>query len=112
MDGKSILLDQEFREIPFNCTTQPARGLLFQPGKDGMGILSIDINLAHQGKRNSVVDSAILGDIGVTSRLLMGELVTRETYDHKTGVLVLLIQLLQIIILRCKTAFAGCVDDQ
>ena len=79
--------------------------------KDRIGIRTVDVALSHQRESYTVIEAAELFNLLVATRLLVGELVTRETEDDETLIFVLLIEFLQTVVLRCESTLAGGIDN-
>ena len=86
--------------------------LALQPLVDGMSTVAIDLNLRHKGEGDTMVQTAELLYLLVSTRLLMTELVAGEAYDDKSLVLILLVERLEAVVLRGEAALAGGVDDE
>jgi hypothetical protein len=85
-----------------------------EPLEQGAGINILDVDLAHDGEGDAVVDLAELLDIVIGAGLLVAELVAGEAENDEV-VWVLLVdglpQLLKAGVLRGEAALGGRVDD-
>ena len=88
------------------------RSYRLEVGEDGFLCRAVHIDLLHQGKGNPVVETAELLDLLVGAGLLVRELVAGETEDYQAAVLVLLIEGLKAVVLRCESALGGSVDNK
>ena len=77
-----------------------------------MRVISIDLDLLHQGEGDAIVQPAELDDLFVGAGLLMAELVAGEAYDDEALVLVLLVEGLEAVVLGSEAALGRGVDDQ
>ena len=134
LDGFTVLRNQEFGEIPLDVAVllhaladglEESLGSLslqtvvllggslsLQILKDGLGIGAVDIALLHDLECHTIVQLTELFNFAVISRILLLELVTGETDNHQSLVLILLVQFLQSCELGRKTTLAGCVHHQ
>lgn len=104
--------DQKFGEVPLDCIDQDSALLVFQKLKNRVGIVAIDINLAHHQKVHAVVYLAKTCDTMFVIRFLSAKLIARKTDDNQAFVVVFCVQLLQSCKLWCKSAFACGIDNQ
>jgi len=74
-----------------------------------VGVVTIDLDLREHGKSDPEVHCAEVLDLQFRSGFLRTELITRETKDDESLILVRLIEGLEALILRRKTAFTGYV---
>lgn len=104
-----IPTNQEFLKIPLNPLQTHQAGLLFlHPLEQRLRIIPIDLRLAHNGKRDAVVDLAERLDVVIGPGLLTAELVTREAeYREVCGVLFFdgFVELFEPFVLRGEAAF-------
>ncbi|MNR20252.1 hypothetical protein D3C85_1370840 [compost metagenome] len=82
-----------------------------QVAEQRMCIAISNVNLLEHGKRYPVVQRTEGINLIIRSRLLVCELVRRESQDHEILLLISVIQTLQVLILECKTAFTCSVHD-
>ena len=131
----AVASDEELLEVPLDHLEAHKSGLLFlEPLVDGAGLVAVDIDLLHDGERDTIcstasvigvsrmrktgkltVDLAEVLDLIVGSGLLRAELVAREAEeDNIVTVLLLelLVQSLEAGVLRGEAALGGRVDDE
>src|SRR5690554_640484 len=77
-----------------------------------MGMFSVDIHLGKHREGHPIIDFAEITDRFFITRFLTLELVAWKSEHKKILVLELLIQFLQIRILRSKAAFAGGIYNK
>ena len=87
------------------------RSLALKVFENRVGVGAIHVNLGHQREGDTVVEAAELGDLLIAARLLVRELVARETDDDKSLVFVLLVKCLQTIVLWRETALGSGVHN-
>ncbi len=75
-------------------------------------ISGLEAYSGSQRESNTVVHAAKLGNFFVGTGLLVAKLVTGETNHNQTLVFIFLIQGLQAIVLRGKTALGCCIDNE
>lgn len=87
---------------------------MLQPLEQRARLVAIDIRLAKDGERDSVVDLAERLDLLIWAWFLPTELIAGEAEDHEVitvRFLDLFVEFLEAFVLRCETAFGGGVDD-
>ena len=75
-------------------------------------IVTIDFDFFETGKLCAEVQLAELVYRLVSARSLLSKLVAREVEDFETLAVILLVEFLQFIVLRRKTALGGGIDNQ
>lgn len=112
----AILANEELLKVPLDPLQPQQTGfLILEPLVQGASLVTVDVNLGHDGKGDAIIDLAELLDFVVGARLLPTELVAREAQDDKVVRVLLahrLPQFLQAGVLGGKTALGGCVDDE
>lgn len=112
-----ILANQKLLKVPRHLVDEPKHlGFLrCEPLVQRNRTLPIDIDLAHDGERDAVVDLAELLDLVVGARLLARKLVAGEAEDDEVVAVLLAdrgVQLLEARVLARQTAVGGRVDDE
>lgn len=75
----AVTADEELLEVPLDTLDAQDTGLLvLQPVPDGLGLVAVDVDLAQDGKTDTVVDLAKLLNLVVAARVLAGKLVAGE----------------------------------
>jgi hypothetical protein len=112
----AVAADEELFKVPLHALeAQDAGLLLLEPVVEGRGVVAVDIDLAHDGEADAIVDQAKVLDVVVGSGLLAAELVAREAKEYNIVVVLvaeLLVELLESFVLRGETALGGGVDDE
>lgn len=115
LDG-AVPANEELLEVPLDHLDAHDAGLLLlEPLVQVAGSIAVDVDLAHDGEGDAVIDLAEALDVVVGAGLLAAELVAGEAQDDEVvGVLLLdvLVQLLQAGVLRGEAALGGGVDDE
>ena len=112
MDDFSILIDQEFGEVPADITARNILMLRAEIFVKRMGILAIYIDFPKDWEGQPIIELAKLLNFRITARLLLPKLVTGKGQDFQSLLVPGLIKCLEFFILGGKAAFAGCVDHQ
>ena len=86
--------------------------LLLEELKQGVGIGSVDLHFLEAGELSAEVELAELMDALVGAGSLLTELVAGEVEDDEVLRAVLLVEFLQLFILRCEAALGCCVHDE
>ena len=73
---------------------------------------AIDFDFVEHGKAHAIIQLTKATDRLRIPRLLLAELITGKTQHHQALIGVLVMQLLEILILRRQAALAGGVDHQ
>jgi hypothetical protein len=112
----AITADEKLLKVPLDALETEKTGLLvLEPGPEGVGAVTVDLGLLHDGEAHAVVELTELLNVIVGAGLLAAELVAGEAEDHKViGVLALEVgpELLKASILRGEAALGGSVDDE
>jgi hypothetical protein len=112
----SITANEELLKVPLDALeTEETSLLVLEPGPEGVGVVTVDLGLLHDGEAHAVVDLAELLDVIVGAGLLAAELVAGEAEDDKVlRVLGLEVgpELLEAGVLRGEAALGSCVDDE
>jgi hypothetical protein len=104
----ALRVNQELFEIPFDSgQSEDSRLLLLQELEDWMCVVSINFNLLHNLKADTVVPLAKGDNLLFIAWLLSSKLIARESQDHKSLLFILLIQLFQTLILRSESTFSN-----
>ena len=134
LDGLAVFGNEELGEVPedialflyaladtlehsvcrfgFETFVFLGRGLGLEILEDGIGVCAVDITLGHEREGYTVVEAAELFDLLIATRFLVRELVTGESEDDETLVFVFLVQSLQTVVLRRKTALGSGINDK
>jgi hypothetical protein len=80
--------------------------------EERVSIRTVDLYLLEAGELGTEVQLAELMDRVIGARSLLSELIAREVEDDKMLRTILLIELFEFIILRCKAALGGSVHDK
>lgn len=111
----AVAADEELLKVPLDpLHAQEARLLVLEPLEHGLGLVAVDVDLAHDGEGDAVVELAEALDLVVGGGLLAGELVAGEAEDDElvgVGLVEALVQLLQAGVLGREAALGGGVDD-
>ena len=132
----TFLVDEEFGEVPLDvglllivrvCLREhivedvgdgvlhiPAGKtlLLLQELVEGVGIVAVDLDLLEARELRAEVKLTELMDALVCARGLLAELVAGEVENLKALGVILLVELLQLVVLRRKSALCCCIDNQ
>ena len=109
----TVPVDQELGEIPLDrLRSEEAGRCLLQRLEQRMGVQAVDLGFGEHREGDAVVVGAELPDRPLVARLLMAELVARETQHSEAPVTKPPMQLFQPRILRREPAFAGDIDDE
>lgn len=112
----AIAADEELLKVPLDGLDAHDTGLgVLEPLVQGVGAVTVNVNLAQDGERDAVVELAEGLDVVVGAGLLTTKLVAGETENDKVvGVLLpkVLVELLEAGVLWGKTALGGSVDDE
>jgi len=76
-----------------------------------MFIAPLYLNFLRHGKRDTVMVLTKRGDVAFITRLLVAEIIGGATDDHQL-IVKILIELLQLLVLWCKTAFRSSVHNE
>jgi hypothetical protein len=80
----AVTTDEELLEVPLDTLYAEEAGLLvLQPLPDGLGLFTVDLNLAKDGEGDAVVDLAELLDLIVATGILAAKLVAGEAEDDE-----------------------------
>ncbi len=97
----TIAANEEFLEIPGDL---PLLGRLRIERRQVLvkvtGIVTVDFDLFKQRKINAILGAAERLDFRRLARLLATELIARESQHHQSLIMVLLVQFLQLLVLR------------
>lgn len=66
----------------------------------------------HYRETHAIVNVAGLCNVVSAARLLFPKLVTREAKHHQTLSSIFFVECFKSAVLWCKTAMAGCIDDE
>src|SRR5208282_1971309 len=109
----ALPVDQEFGEIPLDrLRAEEAGRFLLQSLIERMGVVAVDVGLGEHRERHVVIVGAELPDRALAARLLMTELVARETQHGKAAAAEATMQRLEPRVLRREAALARDVDDE
>src|SRR6476660_8711896 len=107
LDHLAVLADEELGEVPLDrLRAEDARCFGGEPLPDRRSLGAVDVDLAHHGKRDAVVQLAERRDLVVRPRVLGAELVARKADDDETAVAVRLPELFEACELRREAALA------
>src|SRR6476620_128571 len=112
VDDLAVAVYQELLKIPLHEPRQQSLLKAGQPGVQRMLVPATDIRLGGERKSHAEVALAELGDFGVGSGLLPGELVAGDAEDREAFLAELVVERLQPGVLRRKAALGGHVYDQ
>src|SRR6476661_9669995 len=111
-DNLAVAVYQELLKIPFHEPRQQSLLEAGQPGVQRMLVPAPHIRLGGERKSHAEVALAELGDFGVGSGLLPGELVAGDAEYREAFLAELVVERLQPGVLRRKAALGGHVYDQ
>src|SRR5262249_40663749 len=112
-DDLALAIDEEFREVPRDRTREFRVGLVAREEIiHRVDPLALDHDLREQREGHAVFRAAERLDLGVGSGLLSAELVRRKREDLEALRLVLLVECLEVFVLRCEAALARGVYDE
>ena len=135
-DNLTFLVDEEFREVPFDVGLLFVVGiglgehvvenmgdgvlhipagealLLLEEEVEGIGIVAIDLDLLEARELSAEVQLAELMDALVGAGSLLPELVAREVENLETLGMVFLVEFFQFVVLGCETTLCCRIDDQ
>lgn len=77
-----------------------------------MGSGAVDLDLLSKEKRHAKIELTSSDHTLVCLWLLISKLIARKPDDHESFVSVLLVQLFELLKLRCQSAFRGRIDDE
>lgn len=98
LDHLALLVDEELGEVPLNAFKAEESGLLvLQELEDLVRVGAVNVRLRHDREAHAVVDHTEVRDTIVILRLLLGELVARETKDDKAPVFIVLVELFKAL---------------
>ena len=86
--------------------------LLLEELEEGLGIVAVDLHLLEARELRAVGQLAEVVDALVRTRGLLAKLVSGEVKDLEALLMVLLVELLQLLILRSETTARGRIDDK
>ena len=109
----AMATNEEFLKIPGDV----ARAFGFRDERcqmfvKGVGALAIDFDFFKQVKRHVVIGRAELANVVGRARFLLSELVAGKSEYCETLLGVVLVQRLQLRVLRSQAALAGNIHDQ
>src|ERR1700738_1981093 len=105
-------IDHEFGEIPFDRRAEQPGLLGLQILIERMSVAAVDVDFGKHRKGDGIVAGAELLDLPGVAGFLASELVTRKPENGKAARVKRLMQRLEAIVLRGKSACARGVDDQ
>lgn len=109
----SVLVNQELLKIPLDASEAEQTGLLLlEVDVDGVGIVTVDVDLLENGEGDTVVELAERRDLISRSGLLATKLVAREADDGESLILVLLVDLLEALVLGSEATLGGDVHNE
>src|SRR5580698_9498819 len=104
--------DQKLREVPLNISAgRRIRRLVGQILVQRCRVVALHRNFRHHRKRHVVFRRAERLDLCVRPRLLRAKIIRRDSDDHESLVLELLVRRFQRGVLRSESAAAGNVDE-
>ena len=112
-DHLALSVDQELVKVPLDLTGEFGVGRLAREELEKrIDPLALDDDLREEREADLVLGRAKLLDLLVGPRFLLAEFVGGEGQDREPLILVLLVNRLEILVLRSQAALAGRVDDQ
>jgi len=113
----AVAADEELFKVPLDSLhAEKTRLLGLEPLEQRLGLVAVDVDLAHDGEGDAVVELAELLDVIVGPGLLAAKLVAGEAEDDKVLAVGLgldvLPELLEAGVLRGEAALGGRVDDE
>jgi hypothetical protein len=75
-------------------------------------LVALDRGLGEHRKFDAIGEPAEIGNFLVAARLLLAEIIGRETNDHQPAILKPGIELFQAVVLLGKTTVAGGIDHK
>lgn len=108
-----MLVNQELLKVPLDASEAQQTGLLLlEVDVDGVGVVTVDVDLLENGEGDAVVELAEGGDLVSGSGLLATKLVAGEADDGESLILVLLVDLLEALVLGSEAALGGDVHNE
>lgn len=115
-DDLTVGRDKELFKVPLDALQAEYTGhSVLHPGKDGRGLVAVDVQLAEHGEGNAIVDLAEGLDLVVGTGVLAAELVAGESEDFKVLRVLrleLLVEFLEALELRSEATLGGGVDGE
>lgn len=109
--GDLSILDKELGKVPVDVRDR-GLGVLFEVFPDRLSVFAINVALLGNRKSHSIVELTELKNLIIGPRLLSLKLVARETNDCQSLITILLVQSLEILVLRSQTTLARNIDKQ
>src|SRR5450631_1210940 len=106
------VIDQEFGKIPFDRGAEQPGLRILQIVEQRVRVATIDVDLGKHRKGDGIIAGAELLDLRGVTGFLAPELVTRKPENGKAARVERLMQRLEALVLRGKSARARGVDDQ
>src|SRR6516162_1702797 len=88
LDDSSLLVDQEFGEVPLDGVAKQPAFLVLEELVQRVGAAAVDLDLREDREGHTVVELAERLNFGVGTGFLMTELIAREAKDFEAAVVV------------------------
>lgn len=113
LHGDAVAVDQKFREVPFDFFgAKDSRFASLEKLEERVRMGAVDFNFVEDGKADAVVALAESADFGGGAGLLRSKLIAGKAENDEAAVFICPIKLIEPLILRRETAFAGGIDDE
>jgi len=98
VNGNALSVDQELGVIPFDGAAKPASFDSLHVFVEGMGVITVDIDLAKHVKSEPILLLHSLFDLRIGARFLARKLVARESSNTESIGFIFFVQSLKLMV--------------